>query len=342
MAVPNSYNDPFWISLASGAESAAGLPEGLLQAVLLRGEKSNANQVSEAGAKTPFQIIPSTRDAALKKYGIDAYLSPENAAEVAARLLKESLDRNRGNTSLAVAEYHGGVNRRNWGPRTKAYVSRVSSAAPIAPPISEGGGESTFQRVMAQRQATEEAQPSIANIYAAYQSGAMDAEAAAEFEADVRAGVLMLPRGAKLKEAQGQTQGGGAPVGQSFEETGILPKSVADAYQSGRMAREDRIELEADVAAGLVRLPPGVALQKTEPMTLLEKIKEPFTGAERETPTTKQSADWTDLPELQNWKWSSWKTSLGSLLAGPEEIAQVVKANNPEVQVSQTKKGISF
>ena len=339
MAVPNSYNDPFWISLASGAESSVGLPDGLLQAVLLRGEKSNANQVSEAGAKTPFQIIPSTRDAALKKYGIDAYLSPENAAEVAARLLKESLDRNKGNQSLAVAEYHGGVNRRNWGPRTKAYVSRVASAATIAPPMAEGGGESTFQRVMSQRQATEEAQPSIANIYAAYESGAMDAEAAAEFEADVRAGVLMLPRGAKLKEAQGQAQGGGAPVGQSFEETGILPKSVADAYQSGRMAREDRIELEADVAAGLVRLPPGVALQKTEPMTLLEKIKEPFTGAERETPTTKQSADWTDLPELQNWKWSSWKTSLGSLLAGPEEIAQVVKANNPEVKVSQDEKG---
>ena len=339
MAVPNSYNDPFWISLASGAESAVGLPDGLLQAVLLRGEKSNANQVSEAGAKTPFQIIPATRDAALKKYGIDAYLSPENAAEVAARLLKDSLDRNKGNTSLAVAEYHGGVNRRNWGPRTKAYVNRVSSAAPIAPPMAEGGGESTFQRVMAQRQATEEAQPSIANIYAAYESGAMDADAAAEFEADVRAGVLMLPRGAKLKEAQGQAQGAGAPVGQSFEETGILPKSVVDAYQSGRMAREDRMELEADVAAGLVRLPPGVALQKTEPMTLLEKIKEPFTGAERETPTTKQSADWTDLPELQNWKWSSWKTSLGSLLAGPEEIAQVVKANNPEVQVSQDEKG---
>ena len=338
MAVPNSYNDPFWISLASGAESSVGLPDGLLQAVLLRGEKSNANQVSEAGAKTPFQIIPATRDAALKKYGIDAYLSPENAAEVAARLLKDSLDRNKGNQSLAVAEYHGGVNRRNWGPRTKAYVNRVASAAPIAAPIPEGGGESTFQRVMAQRQATEEAQPSIANIYAAYDSGAMDPADAAEFESDVRAGALMLPRGAKLKEAQGQAQGA-SPLGQSFEETGILPKSVVDAYQSGRMAREDRIELESDVAAGLVRLPPGVALQKTEPMTLFEKIKEPFTGAERATPTTKQSADWTDLPELQNWKWSSWKTSLGSLLAGPEEIAQVVKANNPEVKISQDEKG---
>jgi hypothetical protein len=90
--IPTSYKDPFWSDLAANTEQRLGLPSGLLVSVLTRGERSNADQVSEAGARTPFQIIPATRKAVLDKYGIDAYLSPENAAEAAGRLLKESLD----------------------------------------------------------------------------------------------------------------------------------------------------------------------------------------------------------------------------------------------------------
>ena len=117
---PNSYKDPFWQDLASGTESKLGLPKGILSALVTRGERSNNDQVSEAGAKTPFQIIPATRDAAIKKWGVDPYLSPENAAEVAGLLFKDSLDRNKGSVPLAVAEYHGGINRANWGPKTNA------------------------------------------------------------------------------------------------------------------------------------------------------------------------------------------------------------------------------
>lgn len=123
--VPNSYKDPYWSNLAANTEEKLGLPAGLLASIVTKGEKTNADQVSSAGAKTPFQIIPSTRKAILDKYGIDPYLSPENAAEGAGLLLKESLDRNKGDTSLAVAEYHGGTNRDNWGAKTKAYVQRV-------------------------------------------------------------------------------------------------------------------------------------------------------------------------------------------------------------------------
>ena len=64
---PTSYKDPFWSDLATGTEQKLGLPSGLLVSVLTRGERSNADQVSEAGAKTPFQIIPATRQAVLKK-----------------------------------------------------------------------------------------------------------------------------------------------------------------------------------------------------------------------------------------------------------------------------------
>lgn len=123
--VPNKYSDPYWTDLAANTETKLGLPAGLLVSVLTKGERSNNDQVSEAGAKTPFQITPKTRFQAVKKYGIDAYLSPENAAEVAGLLLKDSLDRNKGDVSAAVGEYHGGTNRDNWGAKTNAYIKRV-------------------------------------------------------------------------------------------------------------------------------------------------------------------------------------------------------------------------
>ena len=130
---PNSYADPYWTDLASTTSEKLGLPHGLLETILLHGEKSNANQVSEAGAKTPFQITPSTRNLVLKRDGIDAYLSPENAAEVAGLVLKDGLNWAQRTTQdpdaaakLAAGYYHAGGDRANWGARTNAYVMRVS------------------------------------------------------------------------------------------------------------------------------------------------------------------------------------------------------------------------
>ena len=123
----NDYKSPYYADLTAKVEEKLRLPPGLLHSIVTRGERSNADQVSEAGAKTVFQVIPETRDAILKKYGIDAYLSPENAAEAAGLLLRESLQRNGGDVAAAVGEYHGGTNRRNWGPRTQAYIGRVTN-----------------------------------------------------------------------------------------------------------------------------------------------------------------------------------------------------------------------
>lgn len=247
---PNSHKDQFWSDLSSDTEKRLGLPSGLLASVVTRGERSNNDQVSEAGAKTVFQIIPSTRKAALEKYGIDAYLSPQNAADVAGLLLKDSLDRNNGDVKQAVAEYHGGTNRDNWGPKTKAYVARV--VAGVAPPdaaTEAAPGQSTFQKSLAASQPPENPN-GIANIFKAYQSGQMSTEERADFEADVNAGKLMLPRGATLGgQAPKSASGSPAPT--------ILPSSVTDAYQTGQMNEQERAELEADLKAGLVQLAPS-------------------------------------------------------------------------------------
>lgn len=255
--IPVSYKDPYWSRLAGLAETKAGIPSGLLVSVVSKGERSDADQVSEAGARTPFQIIPETRRAALEKYGIDAYLSPENAAEVASLLLKESIARNRGDIAAAVAEYHGGTDRSNWGPKTRAYVNRVMGNEMTPSPINVSAGQSTFQRVMAGQKAQEQARESssIAAVYQAYKSGAMTPEEAREFETDVESGRVMLPRGASLigRQAAPSSVGAVNPV--------VLPQAVTNAYMNGQMSDQERADLEADIRAGVVSLPPSTVSQ---------------------------------------------------------------------------------
>jgi hypothetical protein len=336
--VPTSYKDPFWSDLAANTEQRLGLPSGLLVSVLTRGERSNADQVSEAGARTPFQIIPATRKAVLDKYGIDAYLNPQTAAEAAGLLLKESLDRNQGNIVLAAAEYHGGTDPKNWGPRTKAYMQRVSQgvrelttqAAPAAPTIAEGGTTSTFQRALGASTVGAVPQDAIARVFQAYSSGQMTPAEAAEFEADVKAGNIMLPRGAALR---GQQPQGARPT---IPE---LPAPVLEAYRTGRMTRDEMMELERDVANGMARVPTGFQLQKTEPMGVLGGIREAVTGTERTTPTTQALPDWAGMPELNTFSMASFKSALGTMMTSPTETVQVIQSNFPGVKVSQDEKG---
>lgn len=296
--VPNSYKDPYWSDLSTNTERKLGLPEGMLRAVVLYGERSNNDQVSSADARTPYQIIPSARNLAIKAYGIDPYLSPENAAEVAGRFLKDSLDRNKGDKAKAFAEYHGGTNPANWGPITQSYITRTMGGlseltgqpaqtqapttapapapaatpapAPSTPPgqppsIAEGGTISTFER--AQRASGQAALPenAIANIYQAYTSGQMSPQEAQEFEADVRGGTIMLPRGASLQ---------GGPVQGARPTVNVLPDPVLEAYSSGRMTRAEMVDLERDVRTGAARVPEGFQIGTTEltPSTTAEGV----------------------------------------------------------------------
>lgn len=128
-----SYKDPTYDVLDAKVSQELGLPSGLLAGIRTRGERSNADQVSSAGARTVYQITPTTRDLFLKKYGVDAYRSPADAAKVAGLHLQESLQRNRGDSTAAVREYIGGTNPANYGPVTAAYVQRVQGGARPVP-----------------------------------------------------------------------------------------------------------------------------------------------------------------------------------------------------------------
>lgn len=124
-AFPESYSDPLYDKLDAANEQKLGLPVGLLSSIRTKGEKSNNSQVSSAKAASVYQIIPATREAAIEKYGIDPMLSPQNASEVAGRLLADSLKRNNNDPAQAVGEYIGGTDRKNWGKVTNAYINRV-------------------------------------------------------------------------------------------------------------------------------------------------------------------------------------------------------------------------
>lgn len=122
---PEKYDDPVYAAADAQTEQKLGLPVGLLSNVRTNGERSNHSQTNSLGTFSSYQFIPSTRKAILDKYGIDVTLSPQNASEGAGLLLKEGLDRNKGDPTQAVGEYIGGLDRGNWGKQTNAYINRV-------------------------------------------------------------------------------------------------------------------------------------------------------------------------------------------------------------------------
>lgn len=349
---PNSFRDPYWTGLASSAEQKLGLPDGLLVSVLTNGERSNANQVSEVGARTPFQITPGTRKLAIDKWGIDPYLNERNAADVAGLLLKDSLQRNGNDPATAAAEYHGGTDRSNWGPKTRAYVQRVmdgiqqaSAGINNVPPTQ--GGPSTFDRMKAQLDA-EQAPSKLAAVYQAYKSGQMTPEEAQQFEADVRSGAMMLPQGGVLN---GGSPGAGGATRAASVQGAPVPAGVLSAFARGDMTPQEMTDFEHDVRSGVVSLPPGIepdvlfgAPQK--PKSVAERIAsfpgavaDAFTGNDRRTPTSDALPDWAGMPELNSMSVASLKSALGTMLTNPQETAQIIKANFPGVQVGQDEAG---
>lgn len=255
---PTSFRDPEYDGIDRNVEIRLGLPTGLLSGIRVRGERSNADAVSSAGARSVYQIIPATRTAVLRKYGVDAYAGPQQAALAAGYLLKESLERNHGSREAAVAEYHGGTDRRQHGPITRAYVGRVTGQGGSA----GQSGQSTFERVQARREQAREAEagPSLAKVYIAYRQGRMSPEQAAQFEHDVNAGAVLLPPGGKLKRTPA------APV---------LPAGVVRAYNdvNSGMTIEQRKQVDEDLREGIAALPRGAKLNSWRPMTGGEEAK---------------------------------------------------------------------
>lgn len=129
-------DDAYYRPIEASLEQKYNLPSGLLADIRKKGERSNKHAVSPgAGARSVYQIIPSTRDLFRQKYGVDAYAGDAAAAEVAAIHLRDSLKRNDGNVIAAIREYHGGPDRSKWGPVNADYARRVTGKAVANPQV---------------------------------------------------------------------------------------------------------------------------------------------------------------------------------------------------------------
>lgn len=242
---PESYRDASYASLDAATEQKLGLPGGLLASVRENGERSNHSQSNSEKTFSVYQFTPTTRKAILDKYGLDVSLSPQNASQGAGLLLQEGLKRNGGDPAQAVGEYIGGLDRANWGKTTKSYINRVMVGLPKPAPAEES---STFDRVQASMQPAVPPD-AIARVYQAYQAGQLTPEERTDFESDVKAGKVMLPKGAAL---------GDQPVAAA---SNVLPQAVLNAYWDGKMSPEEKAQLQADVQSGAVKLPKGVQLE---------------------------------------------------------------------------------
>lgn len=119
----------------AAAAQYSGVPEAIIRSQWQVESSQGRNTISEAGARGDFQVMPSTQ-AALEVRNKTKYNSFDfsDSLNMYAQLMKENLTAAKGDLGTAVAMYHGGTDRNNWGPRTQDYVSKVTGAS------FDGGG----------------------------------------------------------------------------------------------------------------------------------------------------------------------------------------------------------
>lgn len=110
--------------LTDRAERDAGLPRGLMRAVVEVESEGHAHRISWAGAMGPAQLMPGTR----LMLGVNDPFDPRESISAGARYLAQLLRRT-GEVKLAVAAYNAGPGAVNGAVpqngQTEFYVARV-------------------------------------------------------------------------------------------------------------------------------------------------------------------------------------------------------------------------
>ena len=113
----NNYDDIF-----QSAAAQHGVDPLWLKAQAMNESSLDPNAVNdETGAAGVSQITPKTA----QSLGVDPS-DPKSAIDGQARLMAENLKRYK-NIEDATRAYHGGTDQDNWGPKTEAYVKKVSA-----------------------------------------------------------------------------------------------------------------------------------------------------------------------------------------------------------------------
>lgn len=121
----------------AATEQKYGLPPGILRATAQVESHFNPNAVSPQGAQGMMQLLPSTA----KSLGADPH-NPVSAVDAAGRLWADNLKRSGGDIDRAAMMYHGGLDTRQWGPKTHAYPGKLAAAlGPQASASQPEGGD---------------------------------------------------------------------------------------------------------------------------------------------------------------------------------------------------------
>lgn len=135
------FRSPILSEYAQRMEQKYSVPQGILRAILVDGEKSNNNQVSPKGAAGHMQWMPNTA----KEYGVNP-LDPVSSIERAGKYIANAM-RVTGSSDPAIlgAAYNGGMFRdslkqgiipniketQNYARRVADGVARIASGEPI-------------------------------------------------------------------------------------------------------------------------------------------------------------------------------------------------------------------
>lgn len=110
-------------------------PAGLFDALIKQESGGNGLARSSAGAIGSTQMLPQTARQMAQKLGVPwrpgmLMSNAPDALQYQRRLgeayLNEGMERT-GNVRDALHYYHGGPDRRQWGPKTRAYAKAVLS-----------------------------------------------------------------------------------------------------------------------------------------------------------------------------------------------------------------------
>lgn len=215
-------------------------------------KNGKTNSTSAAGR---YQFLTKTWDGLARQYGLRDF-SPRNQDLGAVALLSQngSLDK------LLKGDWKGAV--QNSG---RTWASLPTAPASYSQPTKSWQSVNSFMGGKGGTMSTQA--PSMTNaqkikVYQAYKSGKMSAVDKAQYESDVNAGVMSLPKNAKLNTTNAPKKSAPASKGE------VLPLAVVMAYNNGEMDAGAQAQLDADIKAGIVTAPKGFKLSKAKPKGL--------------------------------------------------------------------------
>jgi len=204
-----------------------------------------------AGMAVALENKTTERDLQQRLIALEQSLIEQSAALERLRTIREEPDAGR-RTRTLIEE-----NQRILRGAMQPPAGQIAAADAETP-----AQRVRYENVLAAFEAANRADSPVMRTFEAYRAGRMTPEDAATFEQEVRAGNIMLPRGARFLDgtpaiSETVVRAAGAPR--------TVPQGVLDAYAQNRMTQDERNLFERHVRDGVIQLPDGFQLNQSPP-----------------------------------------------------------------------------